>query len=103
MFRVSKELVEVRVFSIEGGQKLAGTIHDLGGFKVKFVFGDFSDLILLLISHLEEAKKYGSELQSEILNHYIDYYRTGEFSHFEQSQIKWVKDEDPKVESNFGF
>jgi len=56
-----------------------------------------------MIPHLEEAKQYGSELQGEILSHYVDYYKTGLFKHFKKSQIKWVQDEDPNVDTNFGF
>ena len=103
IFKVSKKLVKVKVFSAETCQKLDKSIHNLGEFQIQFEYGDFSELIELLIFHLHEAQKFGSQIQKEILGHYIEYYKSGEFIHFEKSQIKWVQDENPKVDTNFGF
>jgi dipeptidyl-peptidase-3 len=55
-------------------------------------------------SYLEKAKTYAAnEVQSQMIQYYIDHFRTGSIEAHKDSQRKWIKDLGPVVESNMGW
>lgn len=74
------------------------------GAKVTFQFGDHSPEFKHIVSHLTEAQKYAAnETQLAMLKSYVEAFQTGSMNAHKQSQIHWVKDLLPLVESNIGF
>lgn len=74
------------------------------GANLTFKFGDHSREFQKIVEHLTEAKKYvANETQEKLLTYYIESFKTGSMKAHKQSQIEWVKDIKPQVESNIGF
>ena len=55
-----------------------------------------------IVENLTKALPYvANETQEKLLKYYIESFSTGSMN--AQSQIEWVKDLKPEVESNIGF
>ena len=102
MFRENPKLITVRVFSKNRDAHLHGQKINLGNFDIQFIYGDFGDLVHLIIRDLKESVKYAKHKGAQIM-HYIDYLQTGHFYHFEQSQIKWLQHRRDHLEETMGF
>lgn len=74
------------------------------GKKVSFKFGDHSKEFAQIVKHLTAAKEFvANETQLKLLEYYIESFKTGSMNAHKNSQIEWVKDLKPQVESNIGF
>ncbi|CAO2650273.1 Nn.00g015650.m01.CDS01 [Neocucurbitaria sp. VM-36] len=74
------------------------------GKKVKLVFGDYSKEMDTIAHHIEEAKKYAAnDHETEMMEQYSKSFRTGSLQAFKKSQMAWVQDKGPEVESDIGF
>ncbi|KAL7663878.1 Dipeptidyl peptidase 3 [[Candida] zeylanoides] len=74
------------------------------GISIAFQFGDHSKEFAHIVMHLQEATKYvANDTQHELLTKYIEAFETGSMNAHKASQIAWVKDLNPLVESNIGF
>lgn len=72
--------------------------------KLAFQFGDHSKEFAKIVENLELAKQYAAnENQVKMLENYIASFMTGSMNCHYQSQIHWVKDLKPTVETNVGF
>lgn len=81
-------------FKIQDGREASLTFH----------FGDHSKEFAKIVENLEQAKKYAAnETQVKMLENYIVSFMTGSMNCHYQSQIHWVKDLKPTVETNIGF
>lgn len=81
-------------FEIQGGRKASLT----------FKFGDHSKEFAKIVENLEQAKKYAAnDTQVKMLENYIASFMTGSMNCHYQSQVHWVKDIKPTVETNVGF
>lgn len=79
-------------------------IKDGRNASLTFKFGDHSREFAKIVENLELAKKYAAnENQVEMLENYIVSFMTGSMNCHYQSQIHWVKDLKPNVETNVGF
>jgi dipeptidyl-peptidase III len=74
------------------------------GKKVKLVFGDYTKEMETISHHIEEAKKYAAnENQIKMMEEYFKSFSTGSLQAFKKSQMAWVQDKGPQVESDIGF
>ena len=74
------------------------------GKKVKLAFGDYTKEMDTIAHHIEEAKKYAAnDNQSNMMEEYSKSFRTGSLQAFKKSQMAWVQDKGPEVESDIGF
>ncbi|ABN65730.2 dipeptidyl-peptidase III (DPP III) (Dipeptidyl aminopeptidase III) (Dipeptidyl arylamidase III) [Scheffersomyces stipitis CBS 6054] len=74
------------------------------GAQITFQFGDHSDIFGKIVENFVEAKKYvANETQGKLIDYYIESFKTGSMNAHKKSQIEWVKDLKPEVESNVGF
>lgn len=74
------------------------------GKKVKLVFGDYSKEMDTIAHHIREAKKYAAnENQIKMMEEYSNSFSTGSLQAFKKSQMAWVQDKGPEVESDIGF
>jgi dipeptidyl-peptidase III len=107
--RISKKFSGNKVvFDVLQG---SGTVHsqplELQGPNSEFirvVQGDHSRELSLICNCLEEARKYAaSALQAEIISEYQESFRNGDIQVYKQSQVSWVQDVKPAVETILGF
>ncbi|KAL6704795.1 hypothetical protein ACN47E_007599 [Coniothyrium glycines] len=74
------------------------------GNKVKLVFGDYSKEMDTIAHHVEQAKKYAAnDHEVEMMDQYSKSFRSGSLQAFKKSQMAWVQDKGPQVESDIGF
>lgn len=74
------------------------------GKKVKLVFGDYSKEMDTIAHHIEQAKKYAAnDHEVEMMEQYAKSFRSGSLQAFKKSQMAWVQDKGPQVESDIGF
>ena len=74
------------------------------GASVTFKFGDHSEQFAKIVENFQEARKYASnDTQRRMIDYYIESFKTGSMNAHKKSQIEWVKDLKPMVESNIGF
>ncbi len=75
-----------------------------GKGTVRLVRGDHSIELSKMCVELSDATKYvASESQRELLEAYIESFRTGSLNKYRDSQRIWVMDKAPRVENIFGF
>lgn len=75
-----------------------------GKFSVTFKFGDHSPEFAKIVENFKKALPYvANETQERLLKYYIESFYTGSMNAHKKSQIEWVKDLKPEVESNIGF
>lgn len=74
------------------------------GAKVTFQFGDHAKEFAEIVKHMREAGKVtATETQKKMIEYYAESFETGSMNAHKDSQIQWVKDLGPQVESNIGF
>lgn len=75
-----------------------------GGATIEFKFGDHSKEFAEIVKHMAEAKKVvANDTQKDMIEFYKESFETGSMNAHKKSQIMWVKDIGPQVESNIGF
>jgi dipeptidyl-peptidase-3 len=85
-------------------EKIDFQISDGRTASLTFKFGDHSKEFSKIVENLQLAKKYAAnENQVKMLENYIASFMTGSMNCHYQSQIHWVKDLKPTVETNIGF
>lgn len=85
-------------------EKINFEIKDGRKANLVFKFGDHSKEFAKIVENLSLAKKYAAnENQVKMLENYIASFMTGSMNCHYQSQIHWVKDIKPTVETNIGF
>lgn len=79
-------------------------ISDGRSATLKFQFGDHSNEFIKIVENLIKAREYAAnETQSRMLENYITSFMNGSMKAHYNSQIEWVKDLEPAVETNIGF
>jgi dipeptidyl-peptidase-3 len=82
--------------------------RDLGelasGKNVVAKKGDHAAELEKVVHSLQKASATtSSDLRKEILSHYTQFFQTGDFTQFDNSQRVWMKDRRPAVKTFFGF
>lgn len=74
------------------------------GASVSIQFGDHSKEFAKIVEHMREAAKYAAnDTQKKMIDYYAESFESGSMNAHKDSQIQWVKDLGPQVESNIGF
>lgn len=72
--------------------------------ELVFQFGDHSAEFCKIAENLTQAKlNCANEVEEKMLTSYIESFRTGSMNAHKDSQISWVKNLGPSVETNIGF
>lgn len=79
-------------------------VHTFQGRKIAVERGDFADVLAGVVACLEQALRYvADENQRRMVLAYIAHFNGGDIDDHKTSQIWWVKDQGPVVETNIGF
>lgn len=71
---------------------------------VSIKFGDHHQEFKHIVEEFKQAKKYvANDTQKRMIESYIESFETGSMNAHKQSQVEWVKDLGPNVETNIGF
>lgn len=74
------------------------------GALVSIEFGDHSKQFVEIVKHIRKAGEHvASDTQRKLIDFYAESFETGSMNAHKNSQIEWVKDLGPLVESNIGF
>lgn len=77
---------------------------EANGILVTIEFGDHAKEFAEIVKHIREAGKHAaSDTQKKMIEYYAESFETGSMNAHKESQIQWVKDLGPQVESNIGF
>lgn len=80
------------------------SIQLANGASLSIQFGDHSKEFAKIVEHMKEASKYvANDTQKKMVEYYVESFETGSMNAHKNSQIQWVKDLGPYVESNIGF
>lgn len=72
--------------------------------SARIQFGDHAAEFAHIAHHIREARKHAAnDTQAKMLEYYAESFETGSMNAHKNSQIHWVKDLSPQVESNIGF
>lgn len=97
IFMLNSNKVLVLIGSIEEKQE---ALDD----EIILLKGEFSSFLKEVNENLEKAKKYvNNDLEKEILEDYINFFKTGNIENHKESQRKWVKDNLPLIDFNMGW
>lgn len=85
-------------------QKENNSSHKFKNSLIHLVYGDYSPFLLRIAQHFENAKRFAAnENQSQMLQLYVEHFKSGNVNTHKDSQRVWVKDISPVIESNIGF
>lgn len=97
--------LEIRFAAYEPkGQPVKVDEIEFEGKKVKVRYGDYGNLLGPVVENLKKAGAHvANDNQKEMVKCYVEHFSTGELQKHKDSQIAWVKDVGPCVETNIGF
>ncbi|KAI4681754.1 uncharacterized protein J4E84_007349 [Alternaria hordeiaustralica] len=76
----------------------------VAGTNIRIVRGDHATEMAAICAHLEDALDWvENPRQTQMLNYYIESFRTGSLSAYRESQKVWVKDISPSIDHILGF
>jgi len=74
------------------------------GATISVKYGDYAEYMARVAASIKAAKPYNANAaQAEMLDHYATHFEGGNIEDHKKSQIAWVKDKGPVVETNIGF
>lgn len=84
--------VEERIEDLENTNRIIG------------YYGEFSPFLKRVSDSLQNAKKFCyNDTQGQLIDDYIECFRTGDIRKHFDSQVKWIKDKKPNIEFNLGW
>lgn len=102
--KVSNHHFEIWVASTSKVKPLYQSLTLSNGGQVFFKFGDHSREMQLIVESLESAKEFAANgIQREMLQYYIEHFKTGLGQAHKEAQKLWVRDISPTIETNIGF
>eukprot|EP00672_Neobodo_designis_P017462 CAMPEP_0174832582 /NCGR_PEP_ID=MMETSP1114-20130205/3750_1 /TAXON_ID=312471 /ORGANISM="Neobodo designis, Strain CCAP 1951/1" /LENGTH=682 /DNA_ID=CAMNT_0016066443 /DNA_START=44 /DNA_END=2092 /DNA_ORIENTATION=- len=76
--------------------------HD--GVRITLAYGDHAENFARMIESLEKALEFAANKeQKAMIAAYMKHFSSGSIDDHKQSQVEWVKDKGPAVETNMGF
>lgn len=76
----------------------------VGGTRVCFTRGDYSELLRLTVENLKKAQQFAANgNQREMLGKYIESFTVGSLDAHKDGSRFWIRDKGPSVESYIGF
>jgi len=92
------------VVKFASGEVLPSSKHVFEGKTIRMEYGDYQKEMAQIADALHKAIPYAAnEHQRNMLEKYVESFRTGSIEAHKESQRHWIKDVGPAVESNIGF
>ncbi|EDQ85368.1 uncharacterized protein MONBRDRAFT_34290 [Monosiga brevicollis MX1] len=94
----------VHLASAEAGEPRILRPATEGQAEIRVETGDFAPIMARVVSHLKSACIFAAnDTQRQMLQYYIESFRTGDVEAHKEGSRHWVKDKGPAVESYIGF
>ncbi|XP_012231066.1 dipeptidyl peptidase 3 isoform X2 [Linepithema humile] len=100
------DVYEIRLASLETSDdpKITSSEETYKDAKFKITRGDYSKLMVPVVENLQKAKEYASnQTEKDMLDKYIDHFRTGSLDDHRNGSRLWIKDKGPAIETYIGF
>lgn len=100
------DVYEIKLASVETSDdpKITLSEETYGNARFKITRGDYSKLLVPVVENLEKAKEYASnQVKKDMLDRYIDHFRTGSLNDHKNGSRLWIKDKGPAIETYIGF
>ena len=97
---------EIKLASVETSDdpKITLSEETYGNARFKITRGDYSKLLVPVVENLRKAKEYASnQIEKDMLDRYIDHFRTGSLNEHMNGSRLWIKDKGPAIETYIGF
>ncbi|XP_017761362.1 PREDICTED: dipeptidyl peptidase 3 [Eufriesea mexicana] len=97
---------EIRLASVETNNDSDITLPEevYKNAKFKITRGDYSKLLIPVVSNLQKAKEYAAnETERNMLDKYIEHFKTGSLQDHKDGSRFWIKDKGPIIETYIGF
>lgn len=97
---------EIKLASVETSDDATVTLPEetYDNAKFKITKGDYSKLMVPVVENLKRAKEYASnQIEKDMLDKYIDHFRTGSLDDHKDGSRLWIKDKGPSIETYIGF
>jgi dipeptidyl-peptidase-3 len=103
LVKVSEHEFHILVASgFEG--KLSDSTHTFKDKVFRVIHGDFAVIMENIAAHLRQAIPFAAnETERKMTDAYVRHFRNGNIPVHKESQIQWVKDQNPVVEANLGY
>lgn len=77
---------------------------EIDGHKFRLERGDYSPILSLVNTYLEQAKTHALNTNEEMMiKNYIQHFQSGSLDLHKEGSRYWIKDKSPRVESYIGF
>lgn len=100
------DIYEIRLASMETNNDSNITLSEevFKNAKFRITRGDYSKLLIPVIHNLQKAKEYAvNEIEKNMLNKYIEHFKTGSLQDHKDGSRLWIKDKGPVIETYIGF
>ncbi|CEP01737.1 unnamed protein product (mitochondrion) [Plasmodiophora brassicae] len=101
LFRAGPNAFDLRIASAETrpDQTLTGN-----SISVRVQYGDFAKEMADIVSEMQQAVEFaGNDNERLMCECYVKSFRSGSIDDHKQSQVHWIRDVGPPVETNIGF
>lgn len=100
------DVYEIKLASVETSDDPKVTLPEetYENAKFKITRGDYSKLMVPVVENLIKAKEHASnQIEKDMLDKYIDHFRTGSLDDHRDGSRLWIKDKGPSIETYIGF
>ncbi|XP_032689007.1 dipeptidyl peptidase 3 [Odontomachus brunneus] len=100
------DVFEIRLASVETSNDPNTTLFEeiYENTRFKVTRGDYNKLLASVVENLKKAKEYASnQIEKDMLEKYIDHFRTGSLVDHKDGSRLWIKDKGPTIETYIGF
>jgi dipeptidyl-peptidase-3 len=87
-----------------GEHKLGDRLTTESGLPIQIVIGDYNNQLSHVVRCLQHALPFAAnDHQRHMIIEYVNSFQTGSIEAHKRSQLHWVRDQGPVVETNLGF
>lgn len=78
-------------------------IYEFEDLRILVQYGDYAPILELVVENLILAREHcANENQRQMIDSYVAHFQSGDVEKHKESQMHWIKDVSPAVETNIG-